>query len=358
MITQQLIVNPGFEIQNSPDGSNPSAWTVESPYILMNHTEAYSGQWCASLCGHNISNNQIDTIYQSFTIPANSTASLSYVLQIDDSLTNPDSLLNPSCTLTVEVEDQFSNYTTVATYNIGSPLVGKGWMQQGVYDLSMFAGQTITLIFTSTQRLFNQGITFNIDNVYVSTVLNLPVSSYPPLISNFSQDLLGDIQLYGNNVYCSCLVPAQSTDLFYNPSYAGGLTGFAADGFYYTSGVQNPTLIAPWFSEVTGGGDKTTRGDTQGFPTNALILVTDQSIAILDQVDNMSMWMIFKKGVNNAYSDTFGIVGAAFIPSSVNFSSGVLSVTFSPAPGTGSTALVVLNIDFVKDFIFIDTATT
>jgi hypothetical protein len=357
MITQQLIVNPGFEIQNNPDGSSPSAWMVESPYILMNRTEAYSGQWCASLCGHS-SDNQIDTIYQSFTIPANSTASLSFLLQIDDSLTQPDSLLTPSCSLTVEVEDQYSSYTTVATYNVGSPLVGKGWAQQGAYDLSVFAGQTITLIFTSTQARFNQGMTFSIDNVYVTSILNLLVSSYPPLISNLSQDLLGDIQLYGSNVYCSCLVPAQSTDLFYNPTFAGGLTGYAADGFKYTSGVQNPTLIAPWFSEAQGGGDQMTRGDTQGFPAAALVLVTDESIAILDQVDNMSMWMIFKKGSNNAYSDTFGIVGAAFVPSSANFSSGVLSVTFSPAPGTGSTALVILNIDFVKDYIFIDTATT
>jgi hypothetical protein len=276
------------------------------------------------------------------------------MIQVINSISLPDT--STSCTFTLAVESQ-SVTTPISSWDINSPLVNGGWLQVGPFDLSAYSGKTIQLGFVSAQVTWNHSMTFLLDNVYMAAALNLPASSFPPLISNLSQDTIGDVQLYGNDVYCSCLIPAQGTDLFYNPTYASGLTGYAADGFYYTAGVQNPShSMASWWGEATGGGDGLTRGATQEFPTNMLILVTDESISLLNQVDNMSMWMIFKKGANNAYSDTFGISGASFIPFEVSFGSGLLSVTFVPQGISAWSSPVVLNVDFVNDYIYIDTA--
>ena len=90
--------------------------------------------------------------------------------------------------------------------------------------------------------------------------------------------------------------------------------------------------------------------DTDEHP---LILVTDEAISILDQTDNMTMWMIFKRGTSSAYSDQFGL-GVSFTPVSVSFLAGLLSVGLTPVPGAIFGGPIVLNIDFVNDRIYID----
>ena len=200
MITQQLVINPGFEIQNNPDGSAPAAWMMFG-YNLMSKVGAYSGQWCANLCGHNI-DNATDALIQNISIPSNAVVTLVFMMQIVNSTLFPDNPAASSCTLTLAVESE-STTIPISSWDVSSSSVNKGWLQFGPFDLSAYSGKTIELGFVSSQLTFNHSMNFFIDNVYMTAALNLPASSFPPLISDLSQDAIGDVQLYGDDVYCS-----------------------------------------------------------------------------------------------------------------------------------------------------------
>ena len=357
MIEQQVVVNPGFEIQNNPDGSAPAAWVTQRT-ANMDKTVGvpYSGSWCARLSGWSAVTT--DYVYQDVAIPEFGIAQLGFKLSIANDTVLPDDPGAPSCTLTLEVQDRYGTpLKTFATWDVTARMTGNGWYQEGIYDLSQWAGSTVRLRFSSAQTNATRNTFFYVDDVRLSVLLNLPVSSFPPLVSDMSRDTQDQIQQYGNRVYCSCLIHADPGDLFFNPAWAGGLTGYGANGSYYENGIENSLYKAAWYLEALGGGDAVTRGPGQPFPSTALVLVTDQSIAILDQIDFLSLWMIFKKKPDNAYSDTFNLdPNAKFVPSRVDYDSGVLSVTFEPAEGSPVVSTAVLCIDFVQDFIYLDLA--
>lgn len=362
MIQQQIVINPGFEIQNQLDGSDPAAWVQDPSHIAMTNAAGvpYSGNWCVRLSGRNSTDNLTDYVYQTLDVPEYAIASLFFYLSIVQDPLAPDDPLAPSCTLTLKVQNTSGvDLKVLSTWDVTHTSTGTGWQQEGSFDLSEFANQLVRLTFTATQTDHTKNAIFYIDEVRTNVILNLPISSFPPLISDKSRDLQDQIQQYGNRVYCSRLIHSDPNDQFFNPTWGDGadLTGFAANGSYYTAGVEDQNTKAAWWLEAYGGGDAVTRSGTQAFPATALVLVTDESISILDQTDNLSMWMIFKKKPSNAYSDTFNLdPGASFVPVNVDYDSGVIYVTFEPTAGSTITSTVVLCIDFVQDFIYLDSS--
>ena len=359
MIQQQIVINPGFEIQNQIDGSDPAGWAQDPSYVVMSSVpgEAYSGTWCAKLAGRAL-NTTTDYLYQEVDVPEYAIASLTFFLSIVNDPTAPDDPTGPSNTLTLKIQNQGgADLRTISTWDVSHRMTGAGWHQEGVFDISDFSGQIVRVVFTSTQVDGTKTASFFVDEARVNVILNLPISSFPPLISDRSRDLVDQVQQYGNRVYCSCLIHAEPNDQFYNPAWGDSakLTGFGANGSYYTEGVEDENSKATWWTEALGGGDAVTRGSGQPFPSTTLVLVTDESIALLDQTDNLTMWMIFKKKHNNAYSDTFNLdAGAKFIPSRVDYESGIVQVTFLPAEGSTIVSPVALCIDFSQDFIYLD----
>ena len=354
MVTQQILVNPGFEVQNDPDGSDPAGWILDPSWITMTDVAdiAYAGGWCATFSGW--SDTVTDYLYQQVDVPQYAIASLSFYLNIVNTTDNPAS---PACLLKLKIQDQYGvDLKTLSQWDCSNIATSTDWHQE-TFDVTEFADQTIRVLFTSTQTDGTKNASFYVDEVRIDTFLNLPVSSFPPLISDRSRDAFGQIQQYGSRVYCSCLIRVEPDDQFFNPLFGTGLNGYGANGSYYFAGIENPDSKASWWSEATGGGDAITRGATENFPGTALVTVTDESISILDQTDNLSLWMIFKKKTDNAYSDTFNLdEGARFTPTTVEYSNGAISVQFRPATGSTVTSVVILTIDFVQDFIYLDTS--
>jgi hypothetical protein len=174
-------------------------------------------------------------------------------------------------------------------------------------------------------------------------------STFPPLVSDQSTDLIGGIQLYGNNILCSCTVLNDLNDSFFFP-IRGKLTGYAADGVYYLNGVPNDTNMASWMTEAMG----TYRGPLPIFPVEAVVLVTEESISILDQTDLLNMWMVFARDTANTYSTGFGISDVAFTATVVRYEQGVITVTMIPTNGSIFASPAFLHIDFTKDTAYVD----
>jgi len=125
------------------------------------------------------------------------------------------------------------------------------------------------------------------------------INTFPPLVSGTSLDFQGLQQLVGTTVWASCVVNTSPSDLFFNPS--SGLTGFGFDGFYYNSSVVSSTT-ASWATESFNSN----RGGSISFPTNALILATDDGLTIFDQSKNQfEVWMSFVQGDLNAFFNNF-----------------------------------------------------
>lgn len=361
MIQQQIVINPGFETQASQDGTSPAGWHQDPNYVVMNNSQGapYAGQWCARMGGWGV-DATTDYLYQDIEVPEFAIASLYFRMSMINDANAPDDPLAPSCTLTLAVRNTSdAELRVVSTWDASHQKLNGGWYQEGVFDLSEFSGQIIRLYFSSTQTTGAKNMWFFLDEVRINVLLRLPVSTFPPLISDKSRDLVDQIQMYGSRVYCSYLIHAEPNDQFFNPTYGdfGKLTGYGSNGSYFTNGIEDEQNKASWWTEGIGGGDAVTRSGTQGFPATALVLVTDQSIAILDQTDNLSLWMIFKKKRDNAYSDTFNLdANAKFVPAAVSYESGIVQVTFAPAEGSSVASIAVLCIDFAQDFIYVDVA--
>ncbi|SOB89051.1 Putative Ig domain-containing protein [Streptomyces sp. 1331.2] len=145
----QLLGNPGFETGSA------SPWTATSGVIDNSSSEpAHGGSWKAWLDGYGSSHT--DTLAQTVTIPSGCRATLSFYLHIDtgeSGSTAYDKLTVQAGSTTLAT---FSNVNAAAGYTLRS------------YDLSAFAGQSVTVKFTGTEDSSLQ-TSFVIDDTSLTT---------------------------------------------------------------------------------------------------------------------------------------------------------------------------------------------
>ncbi|WP_055590725.1 protease pro-enzyme activation domain-containing protein [Streptacidiphilus griseoplanus] len=129
----QLIGNGGFETGSA------SPWTASSGVVDNSTGEAaHSGSWKAWMDGYGTTHT--DTVSQTVTVPAGCKATLTFWLHIDTSETTTSSAYDK---LTVQ-----AGSTTLASFSNLNKNTGYA---QKTYDLSSFAGQTVTLKFTGAE---------------------------------------------------------------------------------------------------------------------------------------------------------------------------------------------------------------
>ena len=149
----------------------------------------------------------------------------------------------------------------------------------------------------------------------------------------------------------STLIWQKSNDSFFNPV---GLnhTGFAADGFWYSGGTQNPNRVASWFSEAPS----TTRMGT-AFPPQALVLLSRASLTLFDQSEAaLNMWMVFYFADDLGLTDNFEAQTIGSLPTGLTWANGVLSVIYTPDAGSPNQNAIALTIDFTQDDIYLEIA--
>ena len=154
----QLVSNGGFESGTSP-------WSQSSSGVITNRAgqSAHSGSSFAWLDG--VGSTHADTLSQSVTIPSGcSTATLTFWLHIDTDETTSSTAYDK---LTAKIGS-----TTLATY---SNLDENTGYAQKSFDVSGFAGQTVTIGFTGTEDSSLQ-TSFVVDDV----ALNTSGGSTPP----------------------------------------------------------------------------------------------------------------------------------------------------------------------------------
>jgi hypothetical protein len=138
---RQLLGNPGLETGSA------SPWTSTAGVINSNGAgeTSHSGSWYAWLDGYGTTHT--DTLAQTVAVPAGCTTYTgSFWLHIDTSETTTTTAFD---TLRVQVLN--SSGTVLATLATFSNLNHATGYQQHSYNLSAYAGQTITLKFTGTE---------------------------------------------------------------------------------------------------------------------------------------------------------------------------------------------------------------
>jgi subtilase family serine protease len=147
--------SPGEKVGNGGFESGTSPWTTSAGVIESNGSgeTAHAGTHFAWLDGYGTTHT--DNATQSVTIPAGCHASLSLWLHIDTS----ESGSTAYDKLTVKVGG-----TTLATYSNAG---GASGYANKTFDVSSFAGQTVTLAFSGTEDSSLQ-TSFVIDDVSVS----------------------------------------------------------------------------------------------------------------------------------------------------------------------------------------------
>ncbi len=160
----QLVGDPGFE-----NGSATAPWTESStlgfdPITQASSSEpAHSGSWEAWLDGNGTADT--DTVAQPVAIPAGCKATFSFWLHVDT--TESTSAATPD-TFTVQVVG--SGGTVLATVATFSNLNAASGYMQHTYNLSAYAGQTVTLRFTGQETDTHGGTTsFVFDDAAVQT---------------------------------------------------------------------------------------------------------------------------------------------------------------------------------------------
>jgi hypothetical protein len=130
----QKLGNPGFESGNT-------VWTASPAVIGQNGAggePTHAGTWNAWLDGYGTTHT--DTLTQSVTIPSGCAATLSFFLHVDTAETTTTTQFDK---LTVKL-----GTTTLGTFsNLNS---GTGYTQRS-FNVSSFAGQTVTLSFSGTE---------------------------------------------------------------------------------------------------------------------------------------------------------------------------------------------------------------
>ncbi|MFJ3670906.1 hydrolase [Streptomyces sp. NPDC090106] len=134
----QLLANQGFE-------SGSSSWTATSGVITNSSGQsARTGSYYAWLDGYGSSHT--DTLSQSVTIGSGCSATFSFYLHIDTAETTTSTAYD---TLSVQVLN--SSGTVLGTLATYSNLNAASGYTQRSFDLSGYAGQTVTLKFTGTE---------------------------------------------------------------------------------------------------------------------------------------------------------------------------------------------------------------
>ncbi|MER8029930.1 putative Ig domain-containing protein [Streptomyces bauhiniae] len=145
----QLLANPGFESGNT-------GWSATSGVINTDSGEAaHAGSYKAWLDGYGSSHT--DTLSQSVTVPAGCKATLTFYLHIDTAETTASAQYDK---LTVT-----AGSTTLATY---SNLDKASGYALKTFDLSSFAGQTVTLKFNGVEDSSGQ-TSFVVDDTALTT---------------------------------------------------------------------------------------------------------------------------------------------------------------------------------------------
>jgi serine protease len=145
--------SPGNKIGNGGfETGSISPWSSTAG-VLNNSTAepAHSGSWDAWLDGYGTTHT--DTLSQSVTIPSGCSATLTFWLHIDTAETTTTTAFD---TLTVKLGS-----TTLATY---SNLNHNTGYAQKSFNVSSFAGQTVTLLYTGSEDISLQ-TSFVIDDV-------------------------------------------------------------------------------------------------------------------------------------------------------------------------------------------------
>ncbi len=142
----QKLGNPGFESGNT-------VWTATSGAVDNSSSPAVrTGNWKAWLDGYGSSHT--DTLSQSVAVPSGCKATLTFWLKITTAETTT-SVAYDKLTVT-------AGSTTLATYNKTSDYVQK------TFDLSQFAGQTVTIKFNGVEDSSLQ-TSFLIDDTALTT---------------------------------------------------------------------------------------------------------------------------------------------------------------------------------------------
>ncbi|MFG2435332.1 putative Ig domain-containing protein [Streptomyces sp. NPDC048508] len=145
----QLLGNPGFE-------SGSTSWTASSGVITTDTGEAaHGGSYKAWLNGYG--STHTDTLSQSVTVPAGCKATLTFYLHIDTAETTTSTAYDK---LTVT-----AGSTTLATYSNLNKATGYA---QKTFDLSSFAGSTVTLKFSGVEDS-SQQTSFVVDDTALTT---------------------------------------------------------------------------------------------------------------------------------------------------------------------------------------------
>ncbi|MET9625853.1 M4 family metallopeptidase [Lentzea sp. NPDC006480] len=128
----QKLANPGFE-------SGSGSWTATSGVIGQHGTQepAHGGTWASWLNGYGSSHT--DSLSQSVTIPAGCKASFTFYLHIDTGETGSTVYDKLTVTAGSTTLGTFSNTNAAAGYVLKT------------FDLSSFAGQTVTLKFNGVE---------------------------------------------------------------------------------------------------------------------------------------------------------------------------------------------------------------
>lgn len=152
----QVVGNGGFESGTSP-------WTQSQTSVITNRTgqTAHGGTYFAWLNG--VGSTHTDTLSQSVTIPSGcSTATLTFWLHIGTAETTTSTKYDK---LTAKI-----GTTTLATY---SNLDKNTGYAQKSFDVSAFAGQTVSVAFTGTEDSSLQ-TSFVVDDIALDTGGTVP----------------------------------------------------------------------------------------------------------------------------------------------------------------------------------------
>jgi subtilase family serine protease len=153
---KQLLGNPGFETGTA------SPWTMTAGVLNNSSSEPpHSGSWDAWLDGYGTTHT--DTLAQTVTVPSGCTAyQASFWLHIDTAETTTTTQYD-----TLKVQVLNSSGTVLATLATFSNLNAASGYTQHTYNVSAYAGQTITLKFTGTED-FSLQTSFVVDDTAIN----------------------------------------------------------------------------------------------------------------------------------------------------------------------------------------------